>query len=376
MNAQGAALEVRHQRNVMARLHAMFSGGSLLAAVLASGVNAVTSTVGVHFGVAAVILLLLSGYARTGLLADDQPGEAKEKKGRGRWTLPSRMTLWMCCAMAFGTVTEGAMNDWSALYMKDVVRASAELVPLGIAVVSGMMVLARLFADGWRSRWGDRRVVVLGSALAGGGLTLALLSGGVVPALIGFACVGLGIAAVTPCVYVAAASQGPDALTLVAAMGTTGLLVGPPGHRPHSECQQPGVGPWCRRRLGARRVPLRHTDPVDGCEGLIRALGEDNGELSAFTFGRPIEPGRPPNKPSRHVRPLRRHSGSVHREIDQCYRRTASHGVGMVGPKQPRPQDRSSTRGRPVLRSAADDAVYADARADGSSGTGLFPDCD
>ncbi|WP_405891552.1 MFS transporter [Streptomyces sp. NBC_00133] len=228
MNAQGAALEVRHRRNVMARLHAMFSGGSLLAAVLASGVNAVTSTVGVHFGVAAVILLLLSGYARTGLLADDQPVEAKEKKGRGRRTLPSRVTLWMCCAMAFGTVTEGAVNDWSALYMKDVVRASAELVPLGIAVVSGMMVVARLFADGWRSRWGDSRVVVLGSALAGVGLALALLSGGVVPALIGFACVGLGIAAVTPCVYVAAASQGPDALTLVAAMGTTGLLVGPP----------------------------------------------------------------------------------------------------------------------------------------------------
>jgi MFS family permease len=228
MNAQGAALEVRHQRNAMARLHAMFSGGSLLAAVLASGVNAVTSTVGVHFGVAAVILLLLSGYARTGLLADDQPVEAKTQDGRGRWTRPSRVTLWMCCAMAFGTVTEGAVNDWSALCMKDVVRASAELVPLGIAVVSGMMVLARLFADGWRSRWGDRRVVVLGSALAGVGLALALLSGGVVPALIGFACVGLGIAAVTPCVYVAAASQGPDALTLVAAMGTTGLLVGPP----------------------------------------------------------------------------------------------------------------------------------------------------
>ncbi len=39
---------------------------------------------------------------------------------------------------------------------------------------------------------------------------------------------GLGIAAVTPCVYAAAARQGSDALTLVAAMGTTGLLAGPP----------------------------------------------------------------------------------------------------------------------------------------------------
>jgi hypothetical protein len=138
------------------------------------------------------------------------------------------MALWMCCAMAFGTVTEGAMNDWSALYMREVAQAPAELAPMGIAVVSGMMVLARLFADGWRSRWGDGRIVRVGGALAGTGLTLALLSGGVVPALIGFACVGLGIAAVTPCVYVAAAGQGSDVLTLVAAMGTTGLLAGPP----------------------------------------------------------------------------------------------------------------------------------------------------
>jgi MFS family permease len=232
MNAQGAALEDRHQRNAMSKLHATFSGGSLLAALLASGVNAVTSAVAVHFGVAALVLVALFAYARTGLLAQDQPAEEKdqekEKKSRGGWTLPSRITLWMCCAMAFGTVTEGAINDWSALYMEDVVEAPEELAPLGIAVVSGMMVLARLFADGWRSRWGDGRIVVLGSALAGAGLGFALIGGGVVSALIGFACVGLGIAAVTPCVYVAAAKQGPDALTLVAAMGTTGLLAGPP----------------------------------------------------------------------------------------------------------------------------------------------------
>ena len=233
MNAQGAALEVVFERNAMAKLHATFSGGSLAAALLASGMNAVTSTLVVHFAVAAALLLLLTGYARTGLLTRDQPAEAKDTdkdkdKGGSRWTMPSRVTLWLGAAMVFGTVTEGAMNDWSALYMKDVAKASAELAPMGIAVVSVMMVLARVFADGWRSRWGDGRIVRVGSAVAGAGLALALLSGGVVPALIGFACVGLGIAAVTPCVYVAAAKNGSDALTVVATMGTTGLLAGPP----------------------------------------------------------------------------------------------------------------------------------------------------
>ncbi|WP_399890909.1 MFS transporter [Streptomyces sp. BBFR51] len=235
MNAQGAALETRHERNTMAKLHATFSAGSLLAALLASGMTAATGSVAAHFGVAAALLAVLGVSARTGLLDEDAPADRAEpetpagpKPGGRRWTVPSRLTLWMCCAMVFGTVAEGAMNDWSALYLKDVAEASAQLAPLGIAVVSGMMVVARLFADGWRGRWGDGRVVLLGSAVAGTGLAVALVSGGVAPALAGFACMGLGIAAVTPCVYAAAARQGSDALTLVAAMGTTGLLAGPP----------------------------------------------------------------------------------------------------------------------------------------------------
>ena len=230
MNAQAAALEVAYQRTTMARMHATFSGGSLLAALLASGVTALSPALPVHFGAATALLVVLVLGARGGLLPQDQsaaePARPAAEKRR-RPALPTRVTIWMGLAMAFGTVTEGAMNDWSALYLKDSAGATAELAPLGIAVVSVMMVLARLFADGWRGKWGDERVVRAGSALAGAGLALALLAGGVVPALLGFACVGLGIAAVTPCVYVAAARQGSDALALVAAMGTTGLLAGP-----------------------------------------------------------------------------------------------------------------------------------------------------
>ncbi|MFB7619796.1 MFS transporter [Kitasatospora sp. NPDC056181] len=263
MNAQGAALEVRFERTSMSRLHATFSGGSLLAALLASGVNAFTTTLAVHFGLATVLLVLVLGLAQPGLLREERPAgetagastgesaqgsahdtaqdtadkpaedtedaegaEGAEEKRR-RFSLPSRVTIWMGLAMVFGTVTEGAMNDWSALYLKDVVHAAPSLAPMGIAVVSVMMVLARIFADGWRTRIGDGRIVRAGSVLAGAGLALALLVGGLVPTLIGFACVGVGIAAVTPCVYVAAARQGSDALSLVAAMGTTGLLAGP-----------------------------------------------------------------------------------------------------------------------------------------------------
>ncbi|MEU8435010.1 MFS transporter [Streptomyces sp. NPDC029216] len=225
MNAQGAALEAAHGRTAMARLHAAFSGGALLASLLASGVTTFTSDLPAHFGLACVLLLLSLAWARPRLLPDESH-RGGEKTRRSR-AVASAAALWMGAAMAFATITEGAMNDWSALYLDSVAGASEQVAPLGIAVVSVTMVTARLFADGLRSRWGDGRVVRVGSALAGTGLALALLTGGITATLIGFACVGLGAAAVTPCVYVAAARRGPDALALVAAMGTTGLLAGP-----------------------------------------------------------------------------------------------------------------------------------------------------
>ncbi|KJK51699.1 transporter [Lentzea aerocolonigenes] len=225
MNAQGTALEVKYERSTMAKLHATFSGGTFCAALLASAVTFATPSLVVHFGVAITILALLAGTTRRGLLTEDLPAEAKSRRRTG---LPSRVVVWLGLAMVFGTIVEGAVNDWSALYLKDVAAAPPQLAPVGIAVVSATMVVARLFADGWRARWGDKAVVLAGAGLAGTGLALALVAGGVVPALMGFACVGLGMAAVTPCIYVAAAKEGTNALTVVAAMGTTGLLSGPP----------------------------------------------------------------------------------------------------------------------------------------------------
>lgn len=250
MNAQGAELEERFERKAMGKLHATFSAGSLLGALLASAMNAATSSLEAHFTVSAALLIAVLAYTRADLLphgqtrpparddafeaatSDEVESEAAEQamanaKKQRRIPLPTRITLWMGLAMAFGTIVEGAMNDWSALYLKNVAKAAAGLDPMGIAAFSITMVVARVCSDSWRKRWGDGRVVILGSALACIGLAAALMIGGVLPALVGFALVGLGIASTTPCVYVAAAGQGADGLALVAAMGTVGLLAGP-----------------------------------------------------------------------------------------------------------------------------------------------------
>lgn len=240
MNAQASALEATYRRNTMARMHAAFSCGLLAAALVTSAVTAVSEALVPHFGIAAMILGLLLALALSGALPESaasaasaasavssvSAGEPAVRARRRR--LPALVAVWLSVALVFGEITEGTMNDWSALYLKEVAGASPSVTPLGIAVVSATMLLARLFADGWRSRWGDQRVVMAGSALAGCGLAGALLAGGVVPTLAGFAVVGLGMAAVTPCIYAAAARLGSEVLALVATMGTVGLLAGPP----------------------------------------------------------------------------------------------------------------------------------------------------
>lgn len=225
MNAQGALLEVKYKRATMARLHATFSAGSLSGALLASGVSKLTPALWAHFSIATVIVVVLVAHSGTRLLTADLESPKKERQ---RLALPSLATAFLGVALALATVAEGAMNDWSALYLKDVAKTTAALAPMGIATFSAAMVLGRVFADGQRARWGDKRIVLAGGILAAAGLTQGLLLGGAAPALLGFACVGLGIAAVAPCIYVAAADQGPNALTLIAAMGVTGMLTGPP----------------------------------------------------------------------------------------------------------------------------------------------------
>jgi MFS family permease len=214
MNAQGADLETKFERNTMARLHAVFSGGTFASALLASAVTSFTTKLPLHFLIAGILLLGLLAVSWTGLLPADTPPDTAEAaadaspSGKRRWAIPSMVVLGLGIAMIFSELTEGAMNDWSALYLRDVTHAATSVTPLGIATVSAMMVLARLFADSWRAKWGDKRVVLVGTVLAAVGLGAALLA--------------------APCIYVAAAKHGPDALALVAATGTAGLLVGPP----------------------------------------------------------------------------------------------------------------------------------------------------
>jgi len=224
MNAQGVEIERVHARPVMSRLHACFSLGTMAGALFASGATLVTTAVAWHFGAAALLVWAAVLLPRHALVADARPVEGASRS----FALPRGAALWLGAMAFLGMIVEGGMVDWSTLYLKESAGASAQVAPLGIASLQGAMLAMRWVGDRARTRWGARAILFRGSLLAGIALALALALGGVLPALAGFALVGVGIAIVSPCVYAEGAKQGAVALAATMTLGSVGFLVGPP----------------------------------------------------------------------------------------------------------------------------------------------------
>jgi MFS family permease len=223
MNAQGVEVERATDVPVMSRLHAVFSLGTMAGAFFASAITTLTTSVPLHFAVAALVVLAAVLLPRAGLVADARTIDG----GTRSFALPRGAAL-LIGAMAFlGMIAEGSMVDWSTLYLKERAGASQQVAPLGIASLQGAMLITRWFGDRARARWGARRLLFGGSLLAGASLAAALLAGGIAPALVGFGLFGIGVATVSPCVYAAGAREGGVALAAVMTLGSLGFLVGP-----------------------------------------------------------------------------------------------------------------------------------------------------
>src|SRR4029079_13726619 len=92
------------------------------------------------------------------------------------------------------------------------------------------MAVARLGGDSLNERLGTGRLLRSGMALLALTLGCMVLIGEAVPAVIGFALCGLGIANAVPLLFSAAGRHDPPGPSLAATytVGYTGFIVGPP----------------------------------------------------------------------------------------------------------------------------------------------------
>jgi len=146
--------------------------------------------------------------------------------------LPTR-SLFNLGIVAFCVMlSEGAMADWSAIYLRRTLETGPGLAAAGYAVFSLAMAVCRLTGDRLTQRLGPVGMVRIGGTIAATGLGLSLVIAQPVAALIGFASVGVGLSSLVPIVF-SAAGRTPGiapglALSAVTTTGYCGFLCGPP----------------------------------------------------------------------------------------------------------------------------------------------------
>lgn len=227
MNAQAATVEAGRTRPVMSALHGMFSLGGMAGA----GAGGLMLSLGVaplaHAAMMAGVTATVALGTLPGLLADHPvlPSAAHPRDHAVR-------ALWLLGLLAFlGLIGEGAMYDWTSVYMRDVAQAPDGWISLGYAAFSGGMACGRFGGDRLRARLGDGATLTGSAWLGFGGIALALLVPLPLAALAGFTLMGLGAANMVPIFFVAA-SRLPgvapaEAISRVARFAYLGLLLGP-----------------------------------------------------------------------------------------------------------------------------------------------------
>lgn len=227
MNAQAVLVEKGLGRPLMSSFHGLFSLGGLAGATLA-GVGLESGFSGdFHvFGVAAAMALLCwMGASR--LL--DTPS-ASAAPGRA-FALP-RGPLALLSLLGFVMfVGEGALVDWTTVYLANELLAGPGVASAGFAAFSGMMALGRFLGDWFTASMGAAWAGALSALLAGAGLGGALAVNQPLTSVACFGLSGLGFANLVPILFSAAGRAEPEnpehGIAGVAGVGYFGLVAGP-----------------------------------------------------------------------------------------------------------------------------------------------------
>jgi predicted MFS family arabinose efflux permease len=225
MNIQAIIVERAGGRSMMSGFHGLFSlggivGAACVTALLAAGASPFGATLWVAAGIVAAVTvavphLLSYGTGRVG----------------PTFALPHGIVLFLGALCFIGFLAEGAMLDWSGIFLTSVRGVEMAYAGLAYAAFSTAMTICRLTGDSLVRRFGGTNVILFGGLCAAAGFLVVTLVPFWPMALVGCAMVGVGCANIVPILYTAVGRQTvmPEHLAVpaITTLGYAGILAGP-----------------------------------------------------------------------------------------------------------------------------------------------------
>ena len=226
MNTLVTEIEKKDKVKFMAASHGFFSLGGVLAGLGSFLIGPLSNPV-LHMSIAVLLVLVVNFIFRSKYISEI--AEEIENEPFSFGLLKPLLLLGLISFVAMGS--EGAIVDWSGLYLKEIALAPEALWGLGFLGFQVTMTLGRFLGDGISEKIGSIKIVALGAILAIVGYALVLTTD-IYLSIIGFALNGLGFSVMVPEVFrIGGNVKGVDSskgIAFIAGSGYAGFLCAPP----------------------------------------------------------------------------------------------------------------------------------------------------
>jgi MFS family permease len=227
MNSQAAAYESLIGKPVMSSFHAWWSLSCWCGSLCGSVFLAAPAWTWAHLPLITVVGLVLTWFARSGLLRTEPSGNSSPVLSFPRGIL---VVFGLLCLVVM--MTEGAVADWAGVHLRVGYHVSEYVTAFGYNAFTLCMTIGRFAGDSLARSFGRKTVIVGSAAITGIFLAVAALAPTPWVCIGGFGLAGFGIANLIPLLFSLAAKRSEGgiehATSSVFATGYLGFLIGPP----------------------------------------------------------------------------------------------------------------------------------------------------
>ena len=232
LNLTADEIEKSGGRGIMSACHGFWSVGIMAGSLAGAGLamQAIPSFTAV--ALAALFTLPAGVFLARGLPCDVARPQATPTGAAGAGWLPGKALLGISLFILGITMTEGAVADWSGIFLRDEFGLASGATGLGYAAFAAMVAAGRFTGDGMKARLGAVTSARLCGGLALAGLAIVLASQNAGAAIAGFALTGIGVSVGFPLAVTAAAGltdrPAASSVAILTFIALLGFLAGPP----------------------------------------------------------------------------------------------------------------------------------------------------